>query len=198
MTDLSSGDVFEDLPILRVRFCEGPTQSVMPADLWRGRFTVSSVLETVVHVLRDGLDEAIEWTSLAGSGEELVSERTLRRWRDLTRSRLIGSALSWLGSKLHFHWSEKKYPADQLERLLDNLTGPICLAFRAQAGHAVIDQPSAIHDAPRPRSGARPVPGRLAEAASPNPPSPLRPRGAWWPRTHRGPPPEGEGRRQKR
>ncbi len=105
VTDLSTGDVFENLPILRIRFCEGPTRSVMPADLWRGRFTVSSVLETVVHILRDGVGEAIEWTSCAGCGEELVSERTLRRWKKFTAARLIGSALAWLGPKLRFRWS---------------------------------------------------------------------------------------------
>ncbi|MCK4303165.1 MAG: hypothetical protein KAY24_02910 [Candidatus Eisenbacteria sp.] len=191
MTDLSTGDIFENLPILRIRFCKGPTRSVMPADLWRGRFTVSSVLETVVHVLRDGVGEAIEWTSYAGCGEELVSERTLRRWKKLTATRLIGSALAWLGPKLRFRWSGKDTAADQLERLLDKLTDPIYIAFRAVTGYAVIDRPTVTGELVRPRSSTRPVPGRLPEAPPPDPPSKLRPRGAWWPRTRRGPPRDG-------
>ena len=191
VTDLSTGDVFENLPILRIRFCKGPTRSVMPADLWRGRFTVSSVLETVVHVLCDGVGEALEWTSLAGCGEELVSERTLRRWKKLTISRLIGSALAWLGPKLRFCWSREQAPGEQLERLLDKLSDPIYLAFRAVTGYAVIDRPTVTGELVRPRSSARPVPGRRVETLSPDPPSKLMPRGAWWPRTRRGPPRDG-------
>ncbi len=30
VTELSTGEVFARLPILRVRFCQGPTRSVMP------------------------------------------------------------------------------------------------------------------------------------------------------------------------
>ena len=56
VTDLSTGEVFTEVPILRVQFCDGSTTSLMPAELWRGRATVSSVLETVVHVLRDGIE----------------------------------------------------------------------------------------------------------------------------------------------
>ncbi|MCK4303661.1 MAG: hypothetical protein KAY24_05425 [Candidatus Eisenbacteria sp.] len=62
------GDIFENLPIPRIRFCEGPTRSVMPADLWRGRFTVGSVLEAVVHVLRDGRASAATILCATGSG----------------------------------------------------------------------------------------------------------------------------------
>jgi len=95
--DLSTGDVFQDVPILRVRFCSGATPSLMPAELWRGRSTLTSVIETVAHVLRDGVEAAHEWTVYAGTGESVVSRRTLRRWRELVRARLVGSALAWLG-----------------------------------------------------------------------------------------------------
>lgn len=191
VTDLSTGDVFENLPILRIRFCAGPTRSVMPADLWRGRCTVNSVLETVMHVLRDGLGQALEWTSYAGDGEEPVSERTLRRWRELTRSRLIGSALAWLGPGLGFHWSDDREPAAQLDHLLDRLSGPVRLAFRAATGYAVIDLPIVTPDEPAAGCAAWPVPGHLLPAPPHDPPSELRPRGAWWPRSGRGPPRDG-------
>ena len=97
VTDLTTGEVFEKLPILRVVFCSKKTGSLVPGELWRGRFTVSSVIEAVVRVQRDGVEAANEWTLYAGTGEEVVSERTLRRWRELVRTRLGGSALSSLG-----------------------------------------------------------------------------------------------------
>jgi len=62
----------------------------MPADLWRGRSTVGSVLQAVVHVLREGVGPALEWAAYAGAGEEPVSERSLRRWKRITQRRLIG------------------------------------------------------------------------------------------------------------
>ena len=62
--DLSTGDVFAGVPIRRARFCDGSTRSLPPGELWRGRATVSSVLETVVRVLRDGVEMAYEWTLL--------------------------------------------------------------------------------------------------------------------------------------
>ena len=119
VTDLSTGEVFEHLPILRILFCDGATTSLTPADLWRGHFTVSSVIETVVHVTGDGLLAASEWVLYGGDGDELVSERTLRRWRDSTRSRLIGSALAWLGPRLGVTWSGRLHETDQLSTLLD-------------------------------------------------------------------------------
>ncbi|MFC1573325.1 hypothetical protein ACFL6M_06970, partial [Candidatus Eisenbacteria bacterium] len=70
VTDLSTGEVFEQIPILRVCFCSGSTRSIMPADLWRGRSTLGSVLQTVVHTLREGVGPALEWAGYAGTGEE--------------------------------------------------------------------------------------------------------------------------------
>jgi hypothetical protein len=78
---MSTGAVFEDVPIIRVGFCDNRTVSLVPGGLWRGRFTVDSVLETVVRVLRDGVGAAYEWTWVAGTGEAVVSRRTLGRWR---------------------------------------------------------------------------------------------------------------------
>jgi hypothetical protein len=191
ITDLSTGDVFEHLPILRVIFCDDSTASLMPAELWRGRTTVSSVLETVVRVHRDGIDRTLDWTSYAGDGQEMVSERTLRRWRDLVRSRLIGSAFAWLAPQLGLAWSDTRDPASQLDALLDKLSGPVLLAFRATTGHGLLDRPSGPHPTSQPHSRPRPVPGRLTPAPPHDPPSKILARGSRWPPNPRGPPPTG-------
>ena len=186
--DLSTGEIFKELPVLRVRFCAGATASLVPAELWRGRATVSSVLETVAHVLRDGVEAACEWVTFAGTGEPPISRRTLRRWRDAVRSRVIGSALGWLGPRLGFHWSENEDLADQLDTLLDRLTGISLVTFRAVTGRGVLDKPARVDDRPPARSPARRVPGRLPPDPPHDPPSEPRPRGSWWPRNRRGPP----------
>jgi hypothetical protein len=187
--DLSTGDVFEWVPILRVKFCDGSTPSLMPAALWRGRSTLDSVLETVVRVLRDGIEQAWEWTAFAGTGESVVSRRTLRRWTGFVGTRLIGSAWAWLGPRLGMGWSDRVDADEQLESVLDHLAGTLLLAFRATTGHAVLDKPTA--PLPPPSCTARRVAGRLV----PHPPhdrsSSLRPRGAWWPRHRRRAPPTG-------
>ena len=188
--DLSTGDVFEQVPILRVVFCDGSTVSLPPAALWRGRSTVGSVLETVVHVLRDGIQQAHEWTLFAGTGESVVSRRTLRRWTDLVRTRLVGSAWAWLGPRLGLSWSDQADEAEQLDRVLDHLTGPALLGFRSVTGCAVLDKPTAA--AARAPYATRPVPGRLVPDPPHEPPSPLRPRGSWWPRHRRRGPPLGK------
>jgi hypothetical protein len=190
--DLSTGDVFEQVPILRVLFCDGSTASLMPSDLWRGRSTVDSVLETVVHVLRDGIQQAHEWALLAGTGECVVSRRTLRRWVDLVRSRLVGSAWAWLGPRLRLTWSDRQDAAEQLDRLLDHLAATALLAFRVATGRAVLDKPTT--SSPAPACTTRRVAGRLSPSPPQNPSSPLRPRGSSWPRhRRRGPPPGQHG-----
>ena len=187
VTDLSTGDVFEKLPIRRVVFCDGRTRSLLPAELWRGRFTVSSVLETVIRVQRDGVEATYDWTWAAGSGEQVVSRRSLGRWREVVRKRLVDSALVWLGPRLGLCWSDAGDAALQLETLLDRLTETVLADFRAVAGHAVLDKP------PRPvslaRSIRRRVPGRLTPAPPHDPPSSWRPRGAWSRHRRQGPPP---------
>jgi len=188
--DLSTGDVFEDIPIRRVLFCDGSTASLTPSDLWRGRSTVGSVLETVVHVLRDGIQQAHEWTLFAGTGESVVSRRTLRRWSDQVRSRLVGSAWAWLGPRLGLSWSDQADAAEQLDRVLDCLTGTALLAFRDATGRAVLDKPTATP--PPAPCVTRRVAGRLAPHPPHDPPSLLRPRGSWLPRQRRRAPPPGK------
>jgi hypothetical protein len=178
ITDLVTGAVFKNLPILRIIFCDGTTASLVPAEVWRGRFTISSVIEAVVRVHRDGVEDAGEWAMLGGTGDEMVSDRTLRRWREVVRTRLVGSAFSWLGPQLGRSWSDHAPVATQLETLLDQVTEPVLAGFRAVTGRAVLDKSSANHPSPA-RSTARRVPGRLAADPPPITPSPTRRRGAW-------------------
>lgn len=177
VTDLTTGEVFENLPIVRVVFCSKKTGSLVPSELWRGRFTVSSVVEAVIRVHRDGVEAANEWTLYAGAGEDIVSERTLRRWRELVRTRLVGSALSTLGPQLDLCWSDSTEAASQLETFIEKLSPTTLLTFRALTGHAVLDKPS-VKSSPT-RSTARRVSGRLAPTPPPKTPSSRRPRGAW-------------------
>jgi hypothetical protein len=186
ITDLSTGEVFEGLPILRVVFCDGSTRSLPPAEVWRGRFTVTSVLETVVRVLRDGPEATYGWTLFAGTGDQVVSHRSLRRWREIGRRRLVGSAWAWLGPQLGASWSEAEDPASQLERLLAKLTSSVLLVFRGVFGHTVLDKPHRLRI--RARSSSRRVAGRLGPAAPHDPPSSVLPRGAWSGPRRRGPP----------
>lgn len=178
ITDLTTGAVFRNLPVRRIIFCDGTTASLVPAEVWRGRFTISSVIEAVVRVHRDGVEAAGEWALLGGTGDEMVSDRTLRRWREVVRTRLIGSAFSWLGPQLDLSWSDHSPAATQLETLLDRVTAPLLAGFRALTGRAVLDKPSANSPFPA-RSAAPRVPGRLAADPPPITPSPTRRRGAW-------------------
>ena len=187
ITDLSTGEVFQNLPIRRVVFCTGSSASLVPAEVWRGRCTISSVLETVLRVHRDGIGAASEWALYAGTGEEMVSERSLRRWRDLVRSRLIGSAFSWLGPQLGLVWSQTAPVVPQLDILFDRFTGKLLLAFRALTGRALLDKAPGA-SVPTPSTAPR-VLGRLAPAPPHTPPSPRRPRGSWL----RGTPRESPG-----
>lgn len=190
--DLSTGEVFEQVPILRVLFCDGSTASLTPSDLWRGRSTVGSVLETVVHVVRDGIQQAHEWTLFAGTGESVVSRRSLRRWANLVRTRLIGSAWAWLGPRLGLSWSDQVDAAEQLATVLDHLAGTVLLAFRSATGRAVLDKPTA--PVQRASCSTRRVVGHLVPCPPHDRSSPLRPRGSWSSRhRRRGPPPGKHG-----
>ncbi len=187
ITDLVTGAIFENLPIRRVIFCDGTTGSLVPADVWRGRFTIGSVLEAVVRTHRDGVGAAGEWALYGGTGEEMVSDRTLRRWLEVVRTRLIGSGFSWLGPRLGLSWSDHAPVATQLEMLLDQVTGPVLAGFRALSGRAVLDKPSE-NPSSTARSTARRIPGRPAPALPPVTPSSTRPRGAWSRLRRRDPP----------
>ena len=166
VTDLSTGDVFRGVPIRRVRFCTGRTASLVPAELWRGRFTISSVLETVGHVLRDGIAAACEWTGHAGHGDEVVSPRTLERWRVLVRQRVVRAALAWLLPETGSSWSETHPEAPQLEAVMQGITGSLLAGFRATFGRGLLDTAARIAT----RRGARRNAARRA-GAPPHDPS---------------------------
>jgi hypothetical protein len=129
-------------------------------------------------VHRDGARAAAEWALFGGTGEEMVSDRALRRWREVVAARLVGSAFSWLGPQLGMSWSDQAPVAAQLDLLLDRLTGPLLAGFRAVTGRAVLDKPTANPPSAA-GSAARRVPGRPAPAAPPIAPLPTRPRGSW-------------------
>jgi hypothetical protein len=187
---LSTGEVFEQVPIRRAKFCDASTVSLTPGELWRGRSTVGSVLETVVHVLRDGIEQAHEWTLFADRGEAVVSRRTLWRWADLVHRRFIGSAWAWLGPRLGLSWSDQQDAAQQLEVVLDHLAGTLLLTFRAATGRAVLDKPTA--PSPPAPCAARRVAGRLSPTPPQDSSSSLRPRGSWLPRHRRRARPPGK------
>ena len=189
VTDISTGAVFDHLPILRVRFCDRRTVSLMPGGLWRGRFGVDSVLKTVVRVFRDGVGAAYDWTWTVGRGEEMVSQRTLGRWRDLVERRLIGSALTLLAPELSITWSRTEDSAAQLQSLLERLTDPVLVGFRGATGRAVLDKAPA-HRVPARRTARRLQDGH-PRTVSPNPPSEWLRRGAWSRSRRRDPPAAG-------
>jgi hypothetical protein len=177
--DLSTGETSGKIPIFRVRFCTGGTASLPPAELWRGRFTLTSVLETGLHIFRDGIEAAYDWTWQAGRDGSPVSPRTLRRWREAIRSRVIGAAWVWLAPQTGLSWSDTQPEAPQLEALLESLTPALLLSFRSQFGRALIDPAIVKSKTPLSDCAARPIPGRPARTSSHDPPCPRRPRGAW-------------------
>lgn len=187
VTDLSTGAVFENVPIRRILFCTGRTASLVPAELWRGRFTLPSVLETGVHLLRDGLPATYDWTWDAGVDGSPVSPRTLRRWRQWIGKRVLAAAGPWWAQATGLTRSDAVPLAAQLEALLVKLSSLLLLAFRAAFGRALLDKAIARRAVPRRR--ARPIPGRHPPAPPPDPPPPIRRRGAWCSRRSRRSPP---------
>lgn len=171
VVDLTTGETHEDIPIVRVKLCDGSTRSLTPAALWRGRSTVGSVLEAVLWCHQEGTATACERLCRAGDGESVVDESTVRRWRRLVHRRLIGSALAVLGPDLGISWSDSADAVPQLQELIDRLSPPLLLAFRARYGHAVLDKPPSAQAPSPPRSAARPVPGSLDRALPHDPPS---------------------------
>ncbi len=185
VTDLSSGAVYRQVPILRVIFCDGSSTSLKHAELWRGRYTVSSVLETTSHVLADGLGEALEWTMYAGGGEQMVSERTLRRWarRVVSRQAPLGDLLGLPASPGVVTLAEK------LACLLAQVQPADLLRFRVLTGYGLLDKPS--QPAKASHTTARPRPGHLSPAPPHDPPSRYLPRGTrYGPHRSKSPPEE--------
>lgn len=182
--DLSTGEVFADLPICRVIFCDSSTQSLCPAELWRGKATITSVVEAVVHMEEEGMEAAWEWCRIAADRNgRVVSRRTLRRWREAVTQRLMPSASSW-ACRLVCSGSA----ADQVKQLLETLRLDHLLSFRVATGRAMLDKTLRKSGNDLARSSARPVPGRLDPSPPHETPRSVRPRGSWSPHSPRGSP----------
>jgi len=185
VTDLSSGMVYRQVPILRVIFCDGSSPSLKHTELWRGRYTVSSVLETTSHVLASGVNEALEWTMYAGGGEQMVSERTLRRWTRRVVSRLAPLS-DYLGLTAP---TEAVTPVEKQVWLLEQVEPADLLRFRTLTGYGLLDKPAG--EPKTSHSTTRPRPGHPHPAPPHNPPSRYLPRGSRYGPHHCKTPPEG-------
>ena len=67
---------------------------MFPAELWRGKATVASVLEAVSDALSGGVEQALQRAVTAGDGDEPFSERTLGRWLKRTIDRVPVAAVA--------------------------------------------------------------------------------------------------------
>ena len=134
--DLCIGEAFENLPILRVKFCQGPTKSLFPAELWRGRSTVSSVLEVVSNAIDGGVEQALQWAMAAGDGDEPVSERSIRRW--VKRS---GDRVPVASATLNFPADGGQPAAEKFENFLTRLHPGHLLELRQRWGYSLLDVP---------------------------------------------------------
>ena len=184
--DLETGRLHKNVPIVRVEFCDGGTCSLPPAAVWRGRSTVRSVLAAVDRVVGERVEATLAWaTQRDGEGEEPVSERTLRRWRRQLETRLLGDPARWVAARL----GDPTLTTDPVRLPGEALRLPPAdlLAFRARFGRALPDTVTRPTSAAR--SPSRRVPGRLAPAPPPDPPSSYHRRGRSSPRPGR----EGRG-----
>jgi hypothetical protein len=175
--------VFRDLPILRVRFCGGLTKSLFPAELWRGRATVSSVLEAVHDAAVAGIGSALQWAMQAGDGDEPVSDRSLRRWAKRTAARVpLASA------QLGFPAQVPGSTAAKLDDFMMRLRPQHLLQLRRQWGYGLLDAASLPPS--RPRTATWPRPGGQDPAVAHDPPSRYLPRGTRSRLARRGRPPD--------
>lgn len=180
--DLCTGDIFKNLPILRVAFCDDTTKSMFPAELWRGKATVSSVLEAVSDAISGGVDYALQRAMSTGDGDEPFSERTLRRWIKRTIDRVPVAGVS-----LNFPSDSAESAAEKFENFLTQVHPHHLLTLRRQWGFAILDVPPP--EKPR-RSTAYPKPVCQNPCPPQNPPSAYLPRGTRSSLHRRGPSPD--------
>jgi hypothetical protein len=136
IVDLCRGEVFENVPIVRLKFCTGRSKSMFPAELWRGRATVSSVLEAVSDALGGGVEHALQRVVAAGDGHDSVSERTLRRWIRRAADRVPVASAS-----LNFPPDRGECAAGRLENFLTRVHLHELLALRRRWGFSILDVP---------------------------------------------------------
>ena len=133
--DLCSGDLFQNLPLLRVRFCNKSTKTIYPAELWRGRSTVTSILETVFLALNEGMESALQRVMDAGDGAETVSERSVRRWINRVGNRMpVATKTLSLTSE-----ATRSLTASGLENFLTHIFPRDLLELRRQWGYSLLD-----------------------------------------------------------
>jgi hypothetical protein len=186
--DLCSGRVFEDLPILRLRFCTGSPRSLFPAELWRGRATISSVLEVVFDAIDGGVESALQHAVDATNGDQPFSERTLRRWIRRTAARVpVASAA------LKFSLGDRHRLARKLESFLLRLHLDDLLELRRQWGFSILDTPRPEEST---HKTTRIKPGFHAPRPAQSPPSHYLPRGARSRLARRGRSPDDESGRE--
>ncbi len=172
--------MFNRVPILRVLFCDGSTKSLHPAELWRGKAIVSSVLEASSIVLAGGLSEALQWATLKGNGEEPVSERTLRRW-----VKRISDHFPIAATALSLSLPTCGSVAEKFENFLTQLHRRDLLTLRCRWDFSLLDAPP-----PEKPTSTTKCPKPVFQNPSPpqNAPSEYLPRGTKFFRHRRGPP----------
>lgn len=180
--DLCSGESFTNVPILRAIFCDGSTISLFPAELWRGKTTITSALGVVSIALKEGLEGAMQWVCDCNGGEEVISERTLRRL--IRRS---GSRFSVAAKALNFFQSTAKTFSEKFENFLTSLHRRDLVILRSQWGYSILDIPRSIK---APDCSSYPQPGIGQPHPAQNPPSEILPRGTWSAPYRRGRPPD--------
>ena len=134
--DIYSGELFKNLPVLRIVFCDGTTKSLFPAELWRGRATVSSVMEAVSDAIIGGVEYALQRAVATGDGDEPFSERTLRRWIKRTGDRVSVASVA-----LNFPSDSDQSPAEKFENFLTRVHPHHFLTLRHQWGFSILDVP---------------------------------------------------------
>lgn len=174
--------MFKNIPILRVAFCDGSTISLFPAELWRGKTTITSALEFVSIALKEGVVSALQWAADCNDGDEVISERTLRRL--VKRCSLRISVASQI---LNFSKSTAKTLAGKLEDFLFQLHGQDLVSLRIQWGFSILDIPRSVK---APDCSSSPLRGFDQPHPPQNPPSEILPRGTWSLPYRRGRPPD--------
>lgn len=171
---VDAGQQYEDLPIQRVRLCDGKTHSLTPVVLWRGRATVGVVLEAATVALRSGVERA--WEQQRTTAAWSPSRSTLGRWCARLRTQVLEIALPLLGERV----------VDLVPVPWASIITPELLArWRRTTGRGLLDRPAA---APRARTPRVPKPGRHAPPAPHEVGGEHRPRGAWSRPSPRAPP----------
>ena len=180
--DFCSGELFTNLPVLRVRFCQGITKSLFPGELWRGCATTTSVLRFVSHTETGSLDQALQWSMEAGQGDETISERTARRWIKRTWDRLPVACVS-----LHFPLTAGVPALEKLENFLAHSAPRDLLTLRRQWGLSLLDVPGLTKP---PCTVTCPKPVFQNPRPAHDPPSGYRARGSRSHLSRRGRPPD--------